>query len=79
MHVYSLEDDKKYIDELMSAAYSKIDKKKWEETKVTSEVLDIKVDIMLLLRKERCLLMHLANRIEGHDASKKIESDTAGL
>ena len=81
IQIYSQEDDKKYIEELMSAAfsYSKIDKKKWEETKVTTEVLDIKVDLMLLLRKERIFLEHLANRIKGNEESKETESDTTCL
>jgi hypothetical protein len=44
----------------MIVAFDNIKKKDWEETKVTSEILDIKVDLMLLLRKERSLLKHLA-------------------
>ena len=63
----------------MSVAYDNIKKKDWEETKVTSELLDIKVDLMLLFRKERCLLLHLAYRIKGNEEFKKTDSDTAGV
>ena len=68
IEVYSLEDDDEYRSELMSVAYDKIDNKKdWEETKVTSELLDIKVDLMQLLRKEKILLKHLAGRMKVHE------------
>jgi hypothetical protein len=68
LEVYSLEDDDEYRSELMSVAYDKIDNKKdWEETKVTSELLDIKVDLMQLLRKEKILLKHLAGRMKVHE------------
>jgi hypothetical protein len=67
------------MNDLMSVAYDNIKKKDWEETKVTSELLDTKVDLMLLLRKERCLLLHLAYRIKGNEEFKKTDSDTAGL
>ena len=60
--VYSQDDDKVYMIELMNVAKIK-SKKKWEEAKVTSEFLDIKVDLMLLLRKERFLLERLALRM----------------
>lgn len=79
IEVYSLEDDKKYMNELMSVAYSNIKKKDWEETKVTTELLDIKVDLMLLLRKEKSLLKHLANRIKGHGELEITEIDTPCL
>ena len=68
IEVYSLEDDDEYRSELMSVAYDKIDNKKdWEETKVTSELLDIKVDLLQLLRKEKILLKHLAGRMKVHE------------
>lgn len=67
IEVYSLEDDDEYRSELMSVAYDNIKKKEWEETKVTSELLDIKVDLMLLLRKEKFLLKHLAERMKVHE------------
>lgn len=79
IEVYSLEDDDEYRSELMSVAYDNIKKKEWEETKVTSELLDIKVDLMLLLRKEKFLLKHLAERMKVHEDFLNTESKKSDL
>jgi len=62
---------------MMSVAYENIDKKEWEETKVTSELLDIKVDLMLLIRKEKFLLKNLASRMKVREDFLYTESEKA--
>jgi len=79
IEVYSLDDDNEYRNEMLSVAYDNINKKAWEETKVTSELLDIKVDLMLLLRKEKFLLKRLAERMKVREDFLNTESDKADL